>query len=367
MEFNKETALLQAEFRKFAKDVIAPKVDDHDKKGEVPREFILKLSEMGMLGALVPESCGGVALDTLGTVVALEEISKVCPSTGLILAVHNGLFAYPIVKFGTDAQRSKYLPQACGGEVVGGFAEMAANELLVAAATGSSQYTISGQNQLLLNGELNGPFVLSIPLPGSDASTFSIIDPGCPGVKITKNTTIIGMKASGIADVRFQDALVNSGAILGVDRQGQEITADVRNIVRLLFASIALGISQGAYENALKYAKERVQFGEPIANFGMVREMLADMAVKIESVRLLTYDAALARDAQKDFSKAAAIAHLVAAQSVADITNNAIQIYGGYGYMKDYPVERYFRDAQVIRVLCGTSRLDKEFIAAKII
>ncbi len=367
MELNKETALLQAEFRKFARDVIAPKVDDYEKKEEIPLEFIRKLSEMGMLGALVPESCGGVALDTLGTVVALEEISKVCPSTGLILAVHNGLFAYPIVKFGTDAQRSKYLPQACAGEVVGGFAEMAANELLVAAATGGSQYTISGQNQLLLNGELNGPFVLSIPLPGSAACTFGIINPGNPGVKTAKNMTVIGMKASGIADVRFRDALVNRDAILGADQQGEEIAADVRNIARLLFAGIALGISQGAYENALKYAKERVQFGEPIANFGMVREMLADMAVKIESVRLLTYDAALARDAQKDYTKTAAMARLVAAQAVADITTNAIQVYGGYGYMKDYPVERYFRDAQVIRVLCGTSRLDKEFIATKII
>ena len=366
MELNKETALLQAEFRKFARDVIAPKVDDYDKKGEVPREFILKLSEMGLLGALVPESCGGVALDTLGTVVALEEISKICPSTGLILAVHNGLFAYPIVKFGNDTQRKKYLPQACGGEAVGGFAETAANQLQV-AATGSGQYKISGQNRLLLNGELNGPFVLSIPVPGSTASTFGIIDPGSSGVKIAKNTTVIGMKASGIADVRFQDALVNSNALLGADRQGEEIFADVRNIVRLLFASIALGISQGAHENALKYAKERVQFGEPIANFGMVREMLADMAVKIESVRLLTYDAALARDAQKDYAKTAAMAHLVAAQAVAEITNNAIQVYGGYGYMKDYPVERYFRDAQVIRVLSGTSRLDKEFIATKIV
>jgi alkylation response protein AidB-like acyl-CoA dehydrogenase len=365
MELNKETVLLQAEFRKFARDVIAPKVDDYDKKGEIPREFIIKLSEMGLLGALVPESCGGVGLDTLGAVVALEEISKVCPSTALILAVHNSLFAHPIVKFGNDAQRKKYLPQACGGELIGGFAETAANQLQVTA--GSGQYKISGQNQLLLNGEFDGPFVISIPIPGSTASTFSVIDPGCPGVKIMKNTTVIGMKAAGIADVRFQDAPVNNTAILGADRQGEEITADVRNIVRLLFASIALGISQGAYESALKYAKERVQFGEPIANFGMVREMFADMAVKIESVRLLTYNAALARDAQKDYARSAAMARLVAAQAVADITTNAIQVYGGYGYMKDYPVERYFRDAQVIRVLCGTSRLDKEFIAAKII
>ena len=371
MELNKETILLQSEFRKFAKEIIAPKVDEIEKKAEVPKDFIKKLTDMGMLGALVPESCGGAALDTLGTVVALEEISKACPSTALILAVHNVCFAYPVVLFGTDEQKKKYLPKACGGEIVGGFAEVATNELITNAGDASSMMTISGKNPLLLNGELNGPFLAVVPTADKTSVNAVIIDiapsVASGGITITKNNSVIGMKAAGIASIAFNNLRVEKNSLLGNEAGGTAVLAEITNLSRIFFSAIALGIAQAALDNAAKYSKERVQFGEPIAHFGMVREMLSDMATRIETMRLLIYDAALCRDGKKEFHKTAAMAHLVASHDVADITTSAIQVYGGYGYMKDYPVERYFRDAQVIRVLCATSMADKELIAAKII
>lgn len=359
MELNKETALLQAEFRKFARDVLAAKADEYDKKCEVPGASLKRLADLGMLGALVPESCGGVNLDTLGTVVALEEIAKVCPSTALILAVHNALFAYPLVKYGSKEQQDRYFPKACGGAIIGGFTETAASKLAVRVE--GEQLVIDGENPFLLNGELKGAFVVNATgdQPGSRLTL--VVDAATPGVEIAKNDRIIGMKAAGIAEVKFNRVALAKTSRIEIS------TDDVAAITRLLYAAVTLGIAQGAYEHALKYAKERVQFGEPIGNYGMVREMIVDMATKIEALRLLVYDAAITRDGQKDFGRSAAMARLIASQAVAEITTNAIQVYGGYGYMKDYPVERYFRDAQVIRVLGGSQATEKEAIASRII
>ncbi|MEO0129453.1 MAG: acyl-CoA dehydrogenase family protein [candidate division WOR-3 bacterium] len=361
MELSKETLLLQNEIRKFAKEVISEKVDEFDKQNIFPLENIKKLGEMGILGSTISESYSGCALDTVSLIVTLEEISKICPSTALILLTHNILFSYPIEKFGTEEQKKKYLLSAATGEIIGGFVEIMTNELKILRE--GDYYLITGKNQLLLNGTANGPFILIFESDGKIESV--IVDETVKGVVRNKKDNIIGMHAGGITEVVFENSKISLNNRLGKDGDGKFIFEEIRAFANLCFSAINLGIAEGSMENAIKYAKERVQFGEPIINFGMVREMIADMITKIEAVRNLVYDSAYIRDNNKDFSRAAAISRYFSNQTVAEVTTNAIQVYGGYGYMKDYPVERYFRDAQVSRVLCCSNIDLKELIVSK--
>ncbi|MEO0185500.1 MAG: acyl-CoA dehydrogenase family protein, partial [candidate division WOR-3 bacterium] len=349
--------------RKFAKDVIAEKVDEFDKQGIFPAENIKKIAQMGILGATIPEAYGGCGLDTLSLLVCLEEISKVCPSTALILLTHNVLLSYPIVRFGNEEQKKRYLQNLSMGESIGGFAEVITSELKV--SEGSNTYSISGLNPILLNGSADGPFILFIESNGKTNAL--IVDEKMPKIARNKKNNIIGMNASGITAVEFEGCLVSKQNLLGEEGDGGRILDDIKAFANLGFSAINLGISEAAMENAIKYAKERIQFGEPIINFGMVREMIADMATEIEAMRLLLYDAGMMKDSGKDFVCRAGMARYFSNQAVAEITTNAIQVYGGYGYMKDYPVERYFRDAQVSRVLCSSNIDLKEIITAKTI
>ncbi len=361
MEFNKEIVLLQNEIKKFAKDVIAEKVDEFDKQGIFPVENIKRLAEMGILGGTIPESFGGCALDTISLLVCFEEISKVCPSTALVIATHNVLFSYPLAKFGNDAQKKLYLPRAATGEIIGGFAEVGTNE--VKTSENTDALVINGKNHILLNGVANGPFITFLESNGSLNGL--VIDGNNANVKRNKKDNIIGMHASGITQVEFDNCIISKQNL--IPGAGNEILKEITSFANLAFAAINLGICQAAMENAIKYAKERVQFSTPIINFGMVRELIADMATKIEAMRLLVYDSASIRDSGKDFVRGAAIARYFSNQAVAEITTNAIQVYGGYGYMKDYPVERYFRDAQVSRVLCSSNIETEELIASQTI
>ncbi|MEO0215811.1 MAG: acyl-CoA dehydrogenase family protein [candidate division WOR-3 bacterium] len=356
MELSKEVQLLQSEVRKFARDVIAEKVDEFDKNWIYPKEIITQLGAMGLCGATIPEVYGGCLLDTVSLLVGLEEISRVCPSTALILLAHNILFSHTIVKFGNEEQKKRYLPDAASGRVIGGFAEFATNELTVKEENGC--YRITGRNHILLNGDACGPFILFVESAGKVNAL--IIDDTITGIKRNRKNNIIGMNAGGINEIIFDDCTVP--LLNQLKGEGNSIMAELKLFSNLGYSALNLGIAEAAMENAIKYAKERVQFGEPIINFGMVREMIADMATQIESVRLLLYDAAVIRDNGKDFTRASALARYLSNQMVAEVTTNAIQVYGGYGYMKDYPVERYFRDGQVSRVL-GSSGIElKELI-----
>ncbi|MEO0105923.1 MAG: acyl-CoA dehydrogenase family protein [candidate division WOR-3 bacterium] len=358
MELAKEVLLLQSEIKKFAKEVIAEKVDEYNMQYIFPAENIKKLGEMGILGSTIPESYGGCAIDTVSFLVCLEEISKICPSTALVLLTHNMLCAYPIAKYGNEEQKKKYLLNLATGESIGAFAETITGELKITEDNNS--YNISGRNPILLNGSANGPFMLFIEYEGKMIAL--IVDEEISGISRNKKDNIIGMNAGGITEVIFDKCNIPKQNRLGGEGDGEMILNEIKSIANLGFSAINLGISEASMENAIKYAKERIQFGEPIINFGMVREMLADMATKIEAIRLLLYDTGNLRDMGKDFIKNAGIVRYLSNQAVAEITTNAIQVYGGYGYMKDYPVERYFRDAQVSRTLCCSVIELKELI-----
>jgi alkylation response protein AidB-like acyl-CoA dehydrogenase len=360
MKLNQECILLQNELRKFAQQVILDKADEFDKTCNFPMENIKKLAEMGILGAVIPEDMGGAALDTIGFVVSLEEISKVCASTALILTGHNALFAYPILKFGTDEMKKTYLPKLASGEIIGGYADINTNELEVEKQ--GDNYILNGKNQFVLNVDANGPFIIFL-LTGEKNLTALLIDDKATGIKKEKKNNTIGMKASGIGEIVFENSSIPSANIIGKENDGSKILQETQDFARICLSAIALGLAQGATDSAIKYAKERMQFKTPIIKFGMVREMIAEMTTMIEAGRLLIYDAAMKRDNNKDFHHAAAMAKYFLGQAVIEITTSAIQIYGGYGYIKDYPVERYFRDAQVVNVLCSTPLQIKEIIA----
>jgi butyryl-CoA dehydrogenase len=365
MELNQECTLLQNELRKFAQQVILDTVEEFDTTCSFPRDNINKLAEMGMLGAVIPEDTGGAALDTIGFVVSLEEISKVCPSTALILAGHNALFAYPLLKFGSDEMKRAFLPKLATGEIIGGYADRVANELEVKKE--GDNYILNGKNSFVVNGSAGGPFIIFVPTDDKKNMTAFVIDDKTPGIKREQKSSTIGMRASGIGKILFENSSIPPTHIIGEEYDGGTILQNTHELAKICLSAIALGIAQGATDAAIKYAKERTQFNTPIIEFGMVREKVAHMSTKIEAGRLLVYDAAMKRDAKKDFRTAAAMAKYFSAAAAVDITTSAIQIYGGYGYMKDYPVERFFRDAQVINVLCSTPVQDKELIVTSTI
>jgi butyryl-CoA dehydrogenase len=366
MKLNQECTLLQNELKKFAQQVILDKVDEFEKACSMPFDNIKQLAEMGILGALIPEDMNGAALDTIGTVVSLEELSKVCASTALIVAVHNAFFAYPILKFGNEEMKKKFIPKAALGDIIGGFAEFSTNNVKVDKQ--GNDFVINGRNPFVLNAAANGPIIAIIPTSQEKTGLSAfVLENDIVGLKTIKNASTIGLKSAGIGELIFENCTVSPDALIGDENQGDRILAQVKSVGGLFLSSIALGIAQGAIDNAIKYAKERVQFNQAIINFGMIREKIADATTRIEAVRLLTYDAAMKRDANENFSRAASMAKYYAGQSAVEITTQSIQIYGGYGYMKDYPVERYFRDAQVINVICSTPVEEKENIAKETI
>jgi butyryl-CoA dehydrogenase len=364
MKLSQECILLQSELRKFAQQVLADKVDELEKSCVFPLDNIKRLTEMGIIGGVIPEAYGGAALDTIGFVVVLEELSKVCASTAFIVAVHNAFFAYPILKFGSEELKKKYLPDAASGKLLGGFALPRTSEWKVEKK--DDGYCINGKNPFVLNAAANGPVVTVINEPGSADLTIYVLDPTDPASKYTKPGSTIGLKSAGIGEYSYESCCPPATSMIGPPSQGQKVLRGIEDYARILCAAISLGIAQGATEAAIKYAKERVQFQQAIIGFGMVREQIAEMVVKIEAARQLVYDAALRMDRGEEHRSAAAMAKLFAGQAATSVTTAAIQVYGGYGYMKDYPAERFFRDAQMLNVTCSTPDEDKEVIVKEI-
>lgn len=360
MKLSQECILLQGELRKFAQQVLADKADEIDKSCSLPFDNIKRLAEMGIIGAVIPEAYGGAALDTLGLSVVLEEISKVCASTAFVVACHNAFFAYPILNAGSEEMKKKYLPAAASGDIIGGFALPRTNEVEI--QEGPDGKRLSGKNPFVFNAAANGPFIIAMPNPGRGDPTLYVLDRDVPGCRFTKPSNTIGLKSAGIGEYAFEQCIPPAVNIIGTENDGGQVIEPTFAHARVLLAAISLGIAQGAADAATKYAKERIQFGQPIMNFGMVREQIADMLVDIEAARHLVYDAALRIDRKEDYRSAAAMAKLFAGRSATTTAVAAIQVYGGYGYMKDYPAERYFRDAQMLNVICSTPDEDKETI-----
>jgi len=362
--------------RKFADEVVAPRARELDENEEFPTEIVRQLGELGFMGLPYPEKYGGAGLDTLAYAIAVEEVSRVCASTGITLAAHVSLGCGPVAANGTEEQKLKFLVPMAKGEAIGAFGltEPGAGSDAAGTQTRAEKiaggWKVNGEKIYITNGSVAKYITFTaVTEPGKGANGISafILDTATPGYRAGVREKKMGLRGSDTVAVFFEDCQVPDGNLLGDPRGG--FKAFMRTLAggRISIGAMALGIAQGAFEHAREYAKQRRQFNQPIANFQAVQFMLADMATKIEASRLLVYHAAVLKDAGKPYVKEASMAKLFASESANWVTDKAIQIYGGMGYMREVPVERMHRDAKLMEIGEGTSEIQRLVIAREIL
>jgi alkylation response protein AidB-like acyl-CoA dehydrogenase len=362
--------------RDFAEKEIAPFVRKYDEKGEFPFEIMKKLGEIGFLGITFPEEYGGSGLKYLDYVVIIEEISRVDPSIGLSVAAHNGLCTNHIYCFGDENQKRKYLPELCTGKKIGAWAltepqagSDAAN-LLTTAVKENSYYILNGNKVFTTHGSVGDVIVVMAvtdKTKGKNGISSFIVEKGYDGLIVGKKEDKLGMRASDTCSLIFDNCKVPVENLIGGEGQGYKQAMEILAGGRIGIAALSVGLAQGAFELSLKYSKERKAFGKYIAEFQAIQWKLADMATQIESARLLTYKAAYLKDQGKDYSLYASMAKYFASEVAVKCAIEAVQIYGGYGYIKEYPVEKFYRDAKLLTIGEGTSEIQKIIIANKIL
>ncbi len=362
--------------REFAQKEIDPIAAEFDESGEFPHETIRKMGEMGFMGIEVPEQYGGAGMDTLAYVLALEEICKVDASHGTIMSVNNSLVCHGILKFGTEAQKQKYVGAVASGQAVGAYS-------LTEPMSGSDAGTMRSRairqgNGYLINGRkswvTSGPvadfivlFTMTDPDKKHGGITAFIIDTDQPGFTVGKKEPKLGIRASATSEILFEDYCAPLENRLGEEGDGFKIAMTVLDAGRIGIATQALGIAEAAYQASLSFAREREAFGQKIGEFEGISFKLADMKTRIEASRLLTYNAAVAKQRSKQdgsrYTLEASLAKLFASETAMFVTHAAVQIHGGLGYSKELPVERYFRDAKITEIYEGTSEIQRMVIA----
>jgi len=380
LNLTEEHKMIRKMVRQFAEKEVAPIAAEMDEKAEVPFENIKKMGELGLMGLTVSEEYGGGGMDTVSYCIAIEEISKACASTAVVIAVQNSLVCYGIEKFGTEDQKQRFLVPLAQGRFIGTFAltEPEAGSDAAAQKTtmvlDGDEYIVNGTKNFISSGgfaDVILVFGMTDKSKGHRGTSALLVEKGTPGFSVGKEENKLGIRAADTSELVFEDCRVPVANRLGEEGQGFKIAMTDLDAGRISIAAQALGIAEAAYEAALEYAKARQQFGQPIAKFQGIQWMLADMATRIEASRLLIYNAALAKDRAEEtgarYSKEAAMAKLYASETASWVTDLAIQIHGGYGYVKDYPVERYYRDARVTRIYEGTSEVQRMVIAHQIL
>ncbi len=377
MDFSltEEQKMLQAMVRDFAEKELEPIAAQIDEEARFPAESIKKAAGLGLTGVGYPEKYGGSGGGTMEETIVFEEIARICASTSIILIVTNELAAAPIYNFGSEEQKQKYLVPLLTGTKLGAFglteagagSDVAAMQTLAKKESGG--YRLNGQKLFISNGGEADTFTVFAtidPSRGYRGITAFIVERGTPGFTVGKLEHKLGVRASSTAELIFDNCFVAEANRLGEEGKGFRIAMETIDASRIGVAAQALGIAQGAFDKALAYAKERHQFGEPIAHFQSIQWFLADMATGIDAARLLTYRAAHLKDQGQPFVKEASMAKVYAAETAMFVTTKAIQIHGGYGYIKDYPLERYFRDARITEIYEGTSEMQRMTIARQL-
>jgi alkylation response protein AidB-like acyl-CoA dehydrogenase len=373
MEFDlsKELKMVKEAVRDFAKKEIKPKVREFEEREEFPKEIVKGLGELGFMGIFVPEKYGGMGLDTLAYTIVEEELARVWASLGLILSANNSLSIYPILKFGTESQKQKYLPAMARGENLGCLAltEPDAGSDLAGIQTrakkNGSIWNISGVKSLITNAS-EAQICVLVARTGKDLHkglTAFIIKTSAPGFAVSKIEKKMGLYSSPTCEISLKDCPVPKENILGKLGDGFKIAVETLNSGRINIAAQAVGIAQGAFDLALEYSKKRRQFKKPISEFQSVQFMLSDMAIGIEAARLLTYKAAWLKDNGSDFIKQSSMAKTLASETAEKVASSALQIHGGYGYLKDFDIERYYRDAKATQIYEGTNQIQRLIIA----
>ena len=359
-------------YRDFAENTVKPLAADLDKEARFPEETIAQMAELGMLGIPFPEEYGGTGMDNLSYVQCVEELSKVCASTGVTLSAHTSLGSWPIYHFGTEEQKQKYLVPLASGEKLGAFGRTEPNAGTDAA--GQKTTAVDKGDYWLLNGtkifitnagpaEIYIVFAMTDKEKGNRGITAFIVEKDMEGFSIGKHEEKMGIRGSATAELVLEDVKVPKENMLGELNKGFKIAMMTLDGGRIGIAAQALGIAEGAIKETVEYVNNRVQFGKRISQFQNTQFELAQMAANTEAAKLLVYQAACAKDAGEPYSHLAAMAKLVAAQNASDVTRRCLQLYGGYGYVRDYPIERMMRDAKITEIYEGTSEVQKMVIA----
>jgi alkylation response protein AidB-like acyl-CoA dehydrogenase len=370
--FNEEQLLIKQTAKEFAETEIAPSAVERDIKGEFPYEIVKKLGELGFMGMMVSPEWGGAGLDTISYVLAMEEISKVDASVGVIMSVNNSLVCWGIEEYGTNEQKEKYLRPLAQGKMLGAFAlsepeagSDATNQHTIAERDGD-YWIINGTKNWITNGTTADVYLVMAQtnreLRHKGISTF-IVEKDFPGFERGKKEDKLGIRSSDTCSLMFTNCRVPKENLLWEEGKGFNFAMNTLNGGRIGIAAQALGIAQASLEAAIKYSKERKAFGRPIAELQAIQFKLADMATKVEAARLLTLQAASLKDQRKDFAMQAAMAKLFASRTAMECADEAIQIHGGYGYVREYLVERYLRDAKITEIYEGTSEIQRIVIA----
>lgn len=374
--FTEEQKLLKDTIRHFAQKEIQPLVKESDEKGEWPEVLTAKLAEMGLLGIIIPPEYGGAGYSNLDYVIILEELSKVDPSVGLVVAAHNSLCSNHINLFGTEAQKKKYLTRLATGRTLGawGLTEPGAGSDAAALKTRAEKkgdhWVLNGSKLFITNGSLAEVCVVMAvtdPAKGRNGISAFILEKGMAGFRVGKKEDKLGIRAADTAELMFEEVKIPAENLLGQEGEGYRAAMAILDGGRVSIAGFSLGIAAGALESSLKYAKERVQFDQPIANFQAIQWMLADGFTELEAARLLTYRAAFLEDQGKKIPKESAMAKLFASELAVRASSVAVQIFGGYGFTKDYPVEKFYRDAKLATIGEGTSEIQRWIIAQKVL
>jgi butyryl-CoA dehydrogenase len=372
LDLTDDQRLLQQSVREFAEREVKPHAKEIDETGRFPRETFAKAADLGLTGVAIPENYGGAGMDHLSYTIVMEEISRVCASTSVILSVQNSLFCDPLFRFGTEEQKQRFLVPFASGEKIGCFAltEPQAGSNAAALATKAvrkgDRYVVNGTKAWITNGAVADAAMVyanTQPEKGEKGITALIIEKGTPGFVVGKEEKKLGINASACAELSFSDCEVPLENRIGNEGEGYKVALSTLDGGRVGIAAQALGIAQGAFEAALSYSEQRQAFGHPIADFQAIQFMLSDMATEIDAARLLARRAAWKQDSGARFTLEASIAKLFASEMATRVTHKAIQIHGGNGYSREYPVERAYRDARITEIYEGTSEIQRLVIA----
>jgi butyryl-CoA dehydrogenase len=376
LDLTEEQQLLLRSVREFAEAEVKPHAKEIDETGRFPLDTFKKAAELGLTGIAVPENYGGAGMDHVSYAIVIEEISRVCASTGTILSVQNSLYCDPIYRFGTDEQKQKFLVPYARGEKIGCYAltEPQAGSNAAALATKAVRkgdaYVVNGTKAWITNGGAADAalvYVNTQPEKGEKGITALVVEKGTRGFAVGKEEKKLGVHATACTELSFSDCEVPVANRIGNEGEGYKVALSTLDGGRIGIAAQATGIAQGAFEAALSYAQQRQAFGHPIADFQAIQFMLADMATELDAARLLARRAAWKQDSGARFTMEASIAKLFASEMSTRVTHKAIQIHGGYGYSREYPVERNYRDARITEIYEGTSEIQRLVISSLVL
>jgi len=371
-----EQKMMKDTARKFAEERVKPGAAERDRTHEFPTDIIKECAELGFMGVAIPEKWGGAEMDYVSYAIMIEEISKACASTGVILSVNNSLVCDPLLKFGSDYIKEKYLTPLALGEKLGcfGLTEPGAGSDAVAQKTTAvkdgDNYIINGSKIFITNAthaDYCLLFAMTDKEKGKKGISAFLVEKEFEGYNLGTVEDKLGINASGTAELYFEDMKVPAKNMVGNEGDGYKIALATLDGARIGIAAQGVGLAQAVLDDSVRYAKERVQFGKPISSFQAIQWFLADMATEIEAARLLTYKGAACKQRGGRCNKITSMAKVFAAETAMKAATKGIQIYGGYGYMKEYPMERYFRDAKILEIYEGTSEVQRIVIAAQVL